>query len=121
LRACSAALQGVEILCQDFRDTPTPKKGDFWYADPPYWPLSDTSSFTSYTAGGFDSDKQAALAAYAEELRTAGVHVLLSNSSASPVRALYESHGFTCHEVSARRSVNSDASKRAAIKELLIW
>jgi site-specific DNA-adenine methylase len=47
------------------------------------------------------------------------VHVLLSNSSAESVRELYKEE-FTITEVSATRLVNSKATGRGAITELVI-
>jgi DNA adenine methylase len=120
LRACSAALAGVEIrLCDFAKAVRGAKRGDFVYFDPPYVPLSKTSSFTSYTSGGFDEEAQVRLRDTARALKRRGVHVLLSNSSAPDVRALY-ADGFEILEVSARRAVNSKASARGAITELVM-
>jgi DNA adenine methylase len=82
-------------------------------------PLSVTSSFTSYTSGGFGADEQARLRDVARRLKRRGVRVLLSNSSAPLVRDLY-SEGFEVLEVSATRNVNSDARGRGKITELLM-
>lgn len=55
LRACSKVLQKVEILCGDFAETGRYAGPDtLYYFDPPYKPITETSSFTSYTRGGFD-------------------------------------------------------------------
>jgi DNA adenine methylase len=120
LRACSSALAGVELLVEDFEVIVAPaKSGDFVYFDPPYVPLSATSSFTSYTSLGFGAADQARLRDTARKLKKRGVHVLLSNSSAPFVRDLYGS-GFQVIEVSATRSVNSKATARGSIAELVI-
>lgn len=119
LRACSEALQGVELLHSDFTETQhRALPGDFCYFDCPYWPLSTTASFTAYTKDPFGPTEQAALEVMARRLSDRGVHVLLSNSSAHQVRALY--HSWTLHEVDARRAVNCKAEKRGAVKELII-
>jgi DNA adenine methylase len=120
LRACAAALRGVELLVEDFEAvTERAKPGDFVYFDPPYVPLSATSSFTSYTSGGFGLPEQTRLRDVAKQLKQRRVHVLLSNSSAPFIRELY-GEGFEIEEVSATRFVNSRASARGAIPELLI-
>lgn len=120
LRACSKALKAAKIIFGDFQKvTSAAKANDFVYFDPPYIPLSATSSFTSYTAGGFSHDDQERLRDHALGLKKKKVHVLLSNSSAPAVRELYE--GFTLEEVDARRSVNSRGASRGAIAELLMW
>ena len=93
--------------------------GDFVYFDPPYVPLSATSSFVSYTAGGFGMPEQARLRDTARALKDRGVHVLLSNSSAPAVHELYQ-EGFTRTPVAASRAINCDASKRGAVMELLL-
>lgn len=119
LRACSATLARAELREGDFeaavRDA---RRGDFVYFDPPYVPLSATSSFTSYTSGGFGPEDQARLRDVAWRLRQRGVHVLLSNSSAPGVRDLYRD--FDVVEVAATRNVNSRARGRGAVAELLI-
>ena len=119
LQACAQALQGVAIECADFRAVSSrPQSGDFVYLDPPYVPLSDTSNFTAYTPGGFGKHDQQALAAVFRQLDQRGVLVMLSNSETPLVRQLYA--GFRIDVVSANRSINSKATKRGAIAELVV-
>jgi DNA adenine methylase len=119
LRACSADLSETELLVADFEvAVAKAKRGDFVYFDPPYVPLSATSSFTSYTSDGFGPAEQVRLRDVAKKLRKRGVRVLLSNSSAPFVRDLYAD--FELIDVSATRVVNSKATARGAIIELLI-
>ncbi len=120
LRACSRALSSAELRCEPFDlVAERAQKGDFVYFDPPYVPLSATSSFTSYTAGGFGHHHQQKLADVARSLKARGVHVLLSNSSAPLVRTLYR-EGFITVEVQAARSVNSRGDGRGKVMELLM-
>ena len=101
-------------------------RGDFVYFDPPYAPLSRTAAFTSYTAGGFDANDQRRLQRVVIELARRGCHVLLSNSTAGEIAALYEQSaearraGLRVARVPARRAINSDASRRGAVDEFLI-
>jgi DNA adenine methylase len=100
--------------------------GDFVYLDPPYAPLSRTAHFTAYTAGGFGADEQAALQRAVIGMAERGAHILLSNSVAREIRALYEDNaeartaGLRTRKVKARRAINSRASRRGAILEYLI-
>jgi DNA adenine methylase len=120
LRACSKALQGVTIQHADFgRTVAEAAKGDFAYFDPPYVPLSKTSSFRSYTSAGFEMKDQERLRDEALRLKKSGVKVLLSNSSAKAVVELYQKR-FELIEVQASRAVNSRTSGRGKITELLI-
>lgn len=121
LRRCSLALKGVKILSGDFEScVAMAKRGDFAYFDPPYWPVSDTADFTSYTKEGFGSTEQERLRDLALKLKRAGVSILLSNADVPQVRKLY-AKGFSSRRVEARRNVNSVASKRGKVGELLIW
>jgi DNA adenine methylase len=120
LRACCRALAQVELTVADFEQiAERAEPGDLVYFDPPYVPLSVTSSFTKYTSDGFDQEAQIRLRDVALRLKRRGVHVLLSNSSAPFVRELYE-RDFELFEVSATRLVNSKATRRGAITELVI-
>lgn len=119
LRACSRALQGIDILHGDFRAMESyAQTGDVAFFDPPYVPVTKTSSFTAYAKDPFGPTQQGALRDLAYRLKLRGVHVLLTNSSADLVRQLYSQ--FTVSEVPMRRNVNRDASKRGAVMELLI-
>jgi DNA adenine methylase len=120
LRACSSALACVDLLVADFEVVVAKaRRGDFVYFDPPYVPLSATSSFTSYTASGFSADDQRRLRDTALRLKKRGVRVLLSNSSAGYVRDLYAG-AFRLSTVPALRLVNSRPTDRGSISELLI-
>ena len=96
------------------------RKGDLVYFDPPYVPLSATSSFTSYTRHGFGPPEQERLRDTALRLVERGVHVVISNSSAPLVRELYAGSAFELIEIAARRSINSRGDRRGAVVELLI-
>ena len=120
LRACSRALAKADLRCEPFDlVAERAEPGDFVYFDPPYVPLSATSSFTSYTANGFGLPHQQKLRDVARALKSRGVHVLVSNSSAPLVRELY-GEGFFTVEVKAARSVNSRGDGRGKVVELLM-
>jgi DNA adenine methylase len=118
LRACSAALAGVELECAPFEDVlKHATAGDFVYFDPPYVPVSATASFTGYYRTGFNEEKQAELAAVFSKLDTARCRVLLSNSNSPLIRGLFSR--YTVDFVHARRVINSNPEKRGKIFELL--
>lgn len=113
LRACSTALNRnqVKLSVMDFEaamDAAAP--GDFVYADPPYFAVSQTANFTAYTTDGFSYDDQRRLASMYRELDRRGVMVMLSNSDSPFAHRLYV--GYRIERVQARRAINSDTSKR---------
>ena len=116
---CSNLLQKTEIKHADFSEIlKKVKKGDFVYFDPPYVPLSETSSFTSYTKDGFDMDMQFKLRDVCDELDTMGVKFLLSNSDTKLVNELYENYNIK--KVFASRQINANADGRGKITEVLV-
>jgi DNA adenine methylase len=100
-------------------------KGDLIYFDPPYAPLSATANFRSYTARGFTVSDQVRLRDLAIELAARGAAVVLSNSTAPGVVALYDQRavrraGLKCWRVSARRAINSRSDRRGEVEELIV-
>jgi DNA adenine methylase len=129
LRRVSQALgrPGVTLEVREFEAALADAgAGDFVYLDPPYAPVSRTSHFTSYTAGGFGPAQQARLQQMVVSLARKGAAVLLSNSVAPDIRRLYaddanaRSAGLRARMVPARRAINSRASQRGAVREYLI-
>jgi DNA adenine methylase len=128
LRTVAAALDGerVQLLHASFEAVlDRASAGDFIYFDPPYAPLSATSAFTSYTAGGFDRKDQERLRDVIVRLVRKKCHVLLSNSTAPQISALYDTPsmrrlGIDAHRVPARRAINSDPRARGNVDEYLI-
>lgn len=119
LRRVSAALREVEIAHAGFEAVlERAQPGDFVYFDPPYQPISATSSFTAYTSHAFGPRQQAELAQVFRALDARGCKVMLSNSNAEFIRTLYQ--GFDIREVYATRAINRDASKRGPIPELVV-
>ncbi len=119
LMACAKALRSVLIQQGDFANAVNnAHRGDVVYFDPPYVPISSTSSFTSYTREGFPYADHQRLAACCQDLVQRGVTVIASNSDTEVVRDLY--CGFELRQVPARRAINSKGGKRGPIMELLI-
>ena len=126
LRRVSGLLQGVELVCapytqvEEFADERT-----FLYADPPYRPLNQTSSFTAYTKNSFGDQEQRELAAFLKELARRGVKVAASNSdphNTDPQDNFFDElyAGCTLRRIAASRMINSDAAARGKVSELLI-
>lgn len=121
LRAVSKylAASNIQLFSEDFETTlQRIPRGGFVYLDPPYDPVSDTASFTGYNSGGFSKEDQVRLKQCCDALSQRGVKFLLSNSATKFIRDLYKDYTVTI--VHAKRAINSDASKRGAIEEVLI-
>lgn len=91
---------------------------DFVYLDPPYYPISKTSSFTDYTAIGFNNEEHIKLKNECDKLNNKGVKFLLSNSNCDYISNLYKD--YTIDIVSVNRFINSKANKRINATEVLI-
>lgn len=94
------------------------RMGDFIYFDPPYDPVSTTSSFTSYSSNGFGRDKQEQLKEVFRELDKRGCFVMLSNSSTDFMKGLYSDYNVNL--VKATRNINSNGNKRGKINEIVV-
>ena len=126
LLAVSEALQKVELLCGDFEQTVHyASSNTLFYFDPPYKPLSETSSFNSYAKDEFNDEEQIRLKKFCERLDALGHNWILSNSDVKGENIhdnffddLYAD--FTIIRVDAKRSINANPEKRGFLKELLI-
>lgn len=120
LRTAALALSNTQIVHADFEEqVKEAQAGDFVYFDPPYVPRNKTSNFTSYTADGFTIKDQKRLRNCILQLRERGVRVVLSNADVPEVLELY-GHGFRVQRVAVKRRINSKASARGAVGEVII-
>ena len=109
----------IEILQTDFAEAvKDAQTGDFVYFDPPYIPLNETSSFTSYTHEGFSYEEQVRLRNTFKELTERGVYAMLSNSSSPLVEELYKD--FNIYFVEAQRTNGAKSSSRGKISEIIV-
>lgn len=109
----------IQIYNEDFEVTlKRVNKGGFVYLDPPYDPVSDTANFTGYNKGGFNRKEQERLKECCDALTRRGVNFMLSNSATAFIKELYQDYDITI--VKAKRAINSNASKRGAVEEVLI-
>ncbi len=122
LRKVSEALKNVEIKHQDYKAIlKKAKKGDFIYFDPPYYPVSKTASFTSYTADSFLDKEQLELRNTFAELSKRGCFVMLSNSDVPFINKIYSGiKGVRINKVQAGRAINSKSTGRGKVTEVLV-
>lgn len=124
--ADSNVLQRVEILTGDFEHTFAKIKDDtFFYFDPPYRPLSNTSSFNNYSKEDFNDNAQIRLKMFCDRLNDAGVDFMLSNSDCMGKDGSDRFFDdlfidYNIERVWASRNVNAIASRRGKLTELLI-
>ncbi len=126
LRNVSLKLQDSNIICADYRMVFSELSDEtFVYFDPPYRPISNTSSFNSYNSSGFNDEDQAKLAELIKKADSIGAKFLLSNSDPKNHDAndnffddLYSE--FNIYRVDAKRSINSNSKKRGNVKEILV-
>lgn len=126
LRLVSRLLKNVEIRCGDYSQCADFIDGNtFVYIDPPYRPLSNTSSFTSYAKSEFGDEQQIELGKFIEKISDKGACVVASNSDPKNTDEqdnffdeIYEK--FVISRIKATRMINSKGSGRGSISELLI-
>jgi DNA adenine methylase len=126
LLAVSKVLQRVEILNGDYSETlEYATENTFFYFDPPYKPLSETSSFNSYSKEEFNDAQQIRLKEFCDTLNKQNHQWILSNSDVKgkdPNNNFFDDlfENFNIIRVNARRSINANPSKRGKLTELLI-
>lgn len=121
LRAVSAYFNSadIHITSGDYAEAlKSVPKGAFVYLDPPYDPISETASFTGYFKGGFSRAEQIRLKECCDELTARGVNFMLSNSATDFILEQYSAYNITI--VQAKRMVNSIASKRGDVDEVVV-
>lgn len=126
LRLISELLKNVQIKCGDYSKCDDfIDENTFVYIDPPYRPLTATASFTSYSENEFSDKQQIELGKFVDEISAKGAKVVVSNSDPknsdendSFFDDLYSNYTIT--RVSAKRMINSKATCRGNINELLI-
>lgn len=126
LRAVSEKLQNVSIICGDYKESSGfIDKSTFVYFDPPYRPITNTSSFTAYTNTPFNDAEQKNLAAFAKAMNDKGAKIIISNSDPKGIDQndnffdnLY--CDFNIKRIQATRMINSNSNSRGKINELLI-
>ncbi len=126
LRNVSKLLDIATIKKADFREVKNDiRNNSFVYFDPPYRPISKTSSFTSYSKFSFQDDEQLQLASLFYELDQQGHKLMLSNSDPKNTdlnddffETIYANYNIT--RVDAKRSINSNGRKRNSIKEIVV-
>lgn len=117
--SASKALYGLDLINSSYKEVLNyAKSGDFVYFDPPYFPISKSSNFTAYSKDSFDKNSQIELFETFCSLAQKGVKVLQSNSYSDFIVELYKD--FEIIEIFANRSINSKATKRGKISEVLI-
>ena len=110
--------KAAKFKCQDFEKTfGEAKLGDVIYCDPPYVPLSITSSFTSYSKEGFGMQDQIRLAKNAKYARLKGIQCVISNHDLDFIRDLYEKSDI--YEIKVQRSIASKSTSRTKVAEII--
>lgn len=126
IMAVAEVLQHVEILCGDFSSTKCYAGEDtLFYLDPPYKPLSTTSSFNTYVKKPFNDAEQVRLLNFCNEISGRGSLFILSNSDvkgASSQNDFFDNlyAEYNIQRVFATRMINSNAGKRGKLTELIV-
>lgn len=126
LRLISKLLKNVQMKCGDYSQCADfIDENTFVYIDPPYRPLTATASFTSYSESEFADKQQIELCKFIDKISVKGAKVVASNSdpknsdkSDNFFDDLYSNYTIT--RVSAKRMINSKATSRGNVNELLI-
>ena len=119
VESVSRMLERVDIREQPYSDTvQNALPGDLVYFDPPYAPLTKTSSFEGYNSSNLGGFNQEELRNIVNELTEKRVFCLVSNSSAQIIEELYQ--GYRMEPLQASRAISASAQGRKSVKEYLI-
>lgn len=93
-------------------------KNDLVYFDPPYYPLTQTASFTSYSEFDFLEKEQIELYETFKTLSEKECSIVHSNSDTEFIKDLYKE--FEIKEIFANRFINSKGNDRGKISEIIV-
>jgi DNA adenine methylase len=117
----------VICMCGDYKETDIVMNIEkhhnthdvIYYLDPPKKPVSQTSSFTSYTKDNFSDKNQEELKVFCDKINDTGYKFVQSNSKIGDYfDKLYDKYDINL--VSAKRNINADGKKRGEVDEILI-
>lgn len=118
-KANSIRLRGAKIAKRDFlSQLKLAQKGDLVYLDPPYIPLSSSSSFSKYSKLDFNISNHEQLANCIESLTKRGVFVVLSNSDTSETRRIFGEF-MNLYQISVGRSISANSESRKRVNEVI--
>lgn len=124
MRRASKMLENVAIYEREFDniDDNELDKNTFVYLDPPYVPLNNTSSFTSYTAKGFTmTEDLTRIVNFCKRLDSVGAKWMMSNSDSSQVKAaFYEWNIGTINVHRFIKPLKNKEQTREKVKEVVI-
>ena len=126
LTGISKLLQKVTIQCGDYKECLNfIDESTFVYIDPPYRPITQTASFTSYAETDFDDKEQIELGLFVDKITNRKAKVVISNSDPKNSDSddsffddLYSDYNIA--RVTAKRMINCDGKSRGDVNELLI-
>lgn len=119
MRLCHDVLQDAEIKYQSYQNI-NPNEGDLVFFDPPYAPISATSSFTSYTSEEFGGIQQVQLKEFCDSLNDRGVKFMLANSNCEFICELYQNYNQHTFALDRRINCKGDLRKQIEDNEILI-
>lgn len=120
IRAFAAKCRECDVSFDvaDFADTiQSAPHGSLIYADPPYIPMSKTSAFCQYHKKSFGMVMQERLSAELRAAADRGCSVVLSQSDTELTRDIFR--GFEFRSAMVGRTINSKASARGKVSELI--
>ena len=115
LKNCKIYHKPFEKICD------MAKEHDIVYLDPPYIPISKTSSFSSYLRYGFDDSDHKRLCKMMQKMSDDNVYVIMSNSNSEETKSIYGSlSGFQIFEIDAPRLISGKSKGRGMVKEIIV-
>lgn len=110
----------VVFSSKSFEKVMADEKEAFYYLDPPYRPISKTSSFTDYTKKSFDDEMQRSLKDYCDKVDEKGSFFMQSNSYSEDgfFQNLYQNRKI--NKLKVMRTISADGTKRNKVKEIII-
>ena len=122
LKNISNLLKDKEVIfsSKSFEKVMADEKEAFYYLDPPYRPISKTSSFTDYTKNSFNDEMQLSLKEYCDKIDETGSFFMQSNSYSEDgfFQKLY--HNRKINNLNVMRTISADGNKRNKVKEIII-
>ena len=122
LEKTSKLLKDKEVIfsSKSFENVAANDKEVFYYLDPPYRPISKTSSFTDYTKSSFNDKTQFALKEYCDKIDKKGSFFMQSNSYSEDgfFQKLY--YNRKINNLKVMRTISADGNKRKKVKEVII-